>query len=122
MPFPNLKPTSRAFDAGDYPIKTFQSQSGVETRILYGSRRTGAQLSLSFDNISDTDANAFVTHFDETKGTYSTFSLAGNTTSGWTPGTINAGTGNNWRYSGPPEISSVRPGRSSVTVKLVAVL
>ena len=59
MPFPNLKPTSRSFDAGDYPIKTFQSQSGVETRILYGSRRTGAQLSLSFDNISDTDANAF---------------------------------------------------------------
>ena len=122
MPFPNLKPTARSFDAGDYPIKTFRSQSGIEARILYGSRRTGAQLSLSFDNISDSDANSFLTHFEETRGTFTTFSLAGNTTAGWSPGNINAGTGNTWRYAGPPEIASVRPGRSSVTVKLIAVL
>lgn len=122
MPFPTLKPTARGFDAGDFPIRTYRSQSGVEARILYGSRRTGAQLSLSYENISDTDANSFLTHFDETRGTYATFTLPSNAAAGWTPGTINSGTGNAWRYAGPPEITNVRPGRSTVQVKLVAVL
>ena len=122
MPFPNLKPTARSFDAGDFPIKSYRSQSGVESRILYGSRRTGAQLSLSFDNISDADANSFLTHFEETRGTFATFSLATNTALGWSPGSINSGSGNQWRYADPPSITNVRPGRSTVQVKLVAVL
>lgn len=122
MPFPTLKPSSRSFDAGDYPIRTFRSQSGVEARILYGSRRTGAQLQLSYENVTDTDANGFVTHFDEARGTYGTFALPAAAATGWTPGTIPAGAGNQWRYDGPPQITNVRPGRSSVQVKLVAVL
>jgi hypothetical protein len=122
MPFPNLKPTARSFDAGDFPIKSFRSQSGVESRILYGSRRTGAQLSLTFENITDTDANSFLTHFEETRGTFATFTLAANTASGWSPGSINPGAGNQWRYSDAPNISNVRPGRSTVQVTLVAVL
>ena len=122
MPFPNLVPSGRNFDAGDYPIKTYRSQSGVETRILYGSRRTGAQLDLSFSNISDADANSFVTHYEEVKGTYNTFTLSTNATSGWSPGTFNIGTGNAWRYASPPQITNVKPGRSSVEIKLVAVL
>ena len=37
-------------------------------------------------------------------------------------GRNDAATGNKWRYDGPPAITSVRPGISSVTVKLVGVL
>lgn len=122
MPFPTLTPSSRSFEAGDYPIKTYRSQSGVETRILYGSRRSNAELSLSYDNISDTNANQFITHYDETKGTYLTFALNTLVTTGWTPGTFNAGTGTEWRYAAPPSITNVKPGVSSVQVKLVAVL
>lgn len=122
MPFPALTPTSRAFDAGDYPIKSFRAQSGFETRILYGSRRTNAELSLSYDNITDANANQFVTHYDETKGTYLTFALNAAAATGWSPGTFNAGTGTEWRYAGPPSITNVKPGVSSVQVKLVAVL
>jgi hypothetical protein len=94
----------------------------VETRILYGSLRTGAELSLSYENILDTDANSFVQHYEETKGTFSTFDINTSTRAGWGAATFNAGTGNTWRYSGPPEISNVRPGRSTVKIKLVAVL
>lgn len=122
MPYPNLKPSSRDFDSGDFPVKSFRSQSGIESRILYGSRRTGAAVSFSYENISDTDANAFFTHFEEVKGTYGTFGLTANALAGWTPGSFNEGTGNQWRYDSPPQITNVRPGRSTVQIKLRAVL
>jgi hypothetical protein len=122
MPYPTLKPSSRNFDAGDYPIKSFRSQSGAETRILYGNRRTGATASLTYENITDTNANSFVTHFDETKGTYLTFNLPTEAVAGWSPGTLNIGTGNAWRYAEAPSITSVKNGYSTVQIKLIAVL
>ena len=75
MAFPSLVPTSRSFDAGDYPIRTFKSQNGAETRILYGSDRTNVKLQLSYANIGDALAELFLDHFDETKGTFNTFDL-----------------------------------------------
>ena len=54
-PFPDLIPTSRSFEAGDYPVKTFKAQNGAEHRILYGSNRTNMKLSLTFANITDAD-------------------------------------------------------------------
>lgn len=122
MAFPALVPSKRSFDAGDYPVKSFRSQSGVEARILYGSRRTGGTLQLDYENISDTNANLFVAHFEETKGTFSTFALDSNASYGWGAGVIDAGVGNQWRYSGSPQITNVRPGVSSVRVELIAVL
>jgi len=83
MAFPTLAPTSRAFDPGDYPIKTFKSQSGAETRILYGSERTNVKLQLSYANIGDASAELFLDHFDETKGTFSTFALPDGSLGGW---------------------------------------
>lgn len=125
MAFPTLQPTSRNFDAGDYPVKTFKAQSGAEVRILYGSKRTNMMLDLAYDNIADTDADDFVTHFDEVLGTYSTFTLPSALLAGWTGATAAltaSGTGNQWRYAEAPAITNVRPGRSSVQVKLVGVL
>ena len=124
MAYPSLQPTGRRFDAGDYPYKTFQSQSGKEVRILYGDKRTGMTLDLSYDNIADTDADDFITHYDEVKGGFVSFTLPAAFRAGWSgdAAAIDAATGNQWRYSQPPTITSVRPGISSVTVKLVGVL
>lgn len=76
MPFPTLAPTSRTFEAGNYPIKTFTSQNGVETRIIYGSRRTGQKMSLTYQNIFDYQAEQFIAHYDEVFGTLNPFSIA----------------------------------------------
>lgn len=124
MPFPSLRPTSRAYESGDFPVRTYKSQSGVEARILYGSRRTGMTLSLAFDNITDTQAEQFLDHYDETKGTYFTFTLPTAVRTGWSGNAdaIDAATGNRWRYDGPPSVSNIRPGISSVSVKLIGVL
>jgi len=125
MAFPTLEPTSRNFGAGDYPVKTFKAQSGAEVRILYGSKRTNMTIDLAYDNIPDTDAEDFVSHFDEVFGTYATFALPTALLAGWSGATAvltASATGNQWRYAEAPAITNVRPGRSSVQVKLVGVL
>lgn len=124
MAFPTLQPTGRNFDPGDYPIKTFRSQSGAEVRVLYGSQRTNMTLELSYDNITDTNAGLFITHFDEVKGTYQTFTVPSSVRSGWagTSSTIDVTGSNAWRYAEAPRVTAVRPGVSSVQVKLVGVL
>jgi hypothetical protein len=124
MAYPTLAPSSRTFDAGDYPYKTFRSQNGSETRILYGDKRTGMTLDLGYDNIADTYADDFIAHYDETKGGFSVFTLPEEFRTGWSGNTaaIDAATGNKWRYDSPPQITSVRPGISNVKVKLVGVL
>lgn len=123
MAFPSLTPTSRQFETGDYPIKTFKSQSGAEVRILYGSQRTNMKLSLSYSNVSDANTELFINHFDETKGTYSVFNLPTAVLAGWTGSSdaLDASGSNQWRYEAAPQVASVRPGLSTVTVALVGV-
>jgi hypothetical protein len=124
MAYPTLTPTSRNYNSGDYPVKTFRSQAGSESRILYGNRRTGMTLELQYDNITDANAELFLDHYDETKGSYTTFTLPTSALSGWSGNTdaLDAATANSWRYDQPPQVSNVRPGISSVQIKLVGVL
>ena len=126
MAFPNLIPTSRSFESGDYPVKTFKAQNGAEVRILYGSKRTNMKMSLTYSNITDDNAALFLNHFHlETSGTFSTFEIADNTRGGWTAlkKYLGAGdAGNRWRYENAPNQVQVRPGISTVTVNLIGVL
>ena len=125
MPFPEIVPTSRTFEPGDYPVKTFKAQNGAETRILYGDKRTNMKLSLTYANISDANADSFLTHYDEVKGTSRTFSVKPITKAGWSQGTDSLDAvphGNKYRYEGPPQLTQVRPGVSTVTVGLIGVL
>ena len=124
MPFPDLTPSARNFAPGDFPIKQYKALSGAEIRIRYGNLRTEATMDLTFENIRDTDAAGFMSHYNETQGTFLTFGLPGSVFSGWgaSSSLINAPSGAAWRYDGPPQITSVYPGRSTVQVKLIAVV
>ena len=127
MAFPSLVPSSRTFESGDYPIKTFKAQNGKEHRILYGSNRTNMKLSLSYANIPDVDAELFLDHFDEMRGTFETFFIGGLDASrgGWKgdKDALGAGShGNSYRYENPPQVRQVAPGFSTVTVNLIGVL
>ena len=124
MPFPELVPTARSFDPGDWPVRSYRALDGAEVRLLYGSKRTGMTLTLSYDNITDANAELFLDHYDETLGSYTTFTLPTGALSGWSGNTdaLDAATANSWRYDQPPQVSNVRPGISSVQIKLVGVL
>lgn len=128
MAFPStLRPTARSYSPGDYPIKTYNANNGVEVRILYGNKPASMTLELSYDNITDAQADQFLTHYYQMQGTYQTFTIpsTSNTFTGWAGGlsSLNLGSsGATWRYSDAPQQRSVRPGISTVTVKLIGVL
>ena len=125
MAFPTLVPSSRAFQSGDYPVKTYKAQNGKEHRILYGSNRTNMKLSLTYANIEDASAELFLDHFDEVRGTFETFFIGEDARKGWkgNKDALGAGAfGNNYRYEGPPQVAQVAPGFSTVTVNLIGVL
>ena len=90
---------------------------------MYGSLRTNASLSLSFANVTDANVELFLDDYSDQLGTFRTFTLPSAVFDGWT-GTaskIDAPSGTKWRYDSEPQIQSVRPGISTVTVKLRAV-
>lgn len=120
MAFPSIAPTSRSYSPGDWPIKRFESQSGVEVRILYGSQKVGAALELSYDNITDAEAQQFLADYDNTLGTLRTFTIPAGALSGTSVG-MTPPPQTKWRYADTPSVTSVRPGISSVRVNLVAV-
>lgn len=96
--------------------------------MIYGSVRHGMKLSLTYSNIPDADAAMFLLHYEEVQGTYKAFTLAGvqrtSAETGWNGGTgpLNLPAGVEWRYAEPPNLESVRPGVSSVTVNLLGVI
>jgi len=124
MAFPTLRPTSREFNPGSWPTKTFNSQSGSEIRILYGSQRTNATLKLSYSNIPDNNAQLFLDDYEASFGTLRTFSIPSEARAGWggSASSIDSPPGTKWRYEAAPSVQSVSPGRSSVAVSLVAVI
>ena len=126
IPFPTLVPTSRTFESGDFPVKTFKSQNGAEHRILYGSRRTNMKLSLSFANITDAQAEQILDHYESVQGTFGILSVNLSSGKGGWQGNedaLGAGAhGNSYRYEGPPQVTQVRPGVSTVTVNFIGVI
>lgn len=132
--FPTLAPTSRSLVPGDFPGTKFSAQNGAEARVQYGSRRTNTEFSLSFDNISDANAALIHDHYHDCRGTLGIFHVDYKPKEG-NPGFHEGISGENeanrfsvipfglkYRYAEPPQFSSVKPGRMSVTVKLTGIL
>jgi hypothetical protein len=126
--FPQYTPSGRSYGAGDFPVKTYRAQDGAEVRLLYGDRRVGMTLNLTYNNLHDDESQAFLNHYHEMKGTYQQFELGDGANAGakagWT-GDASAFSatawGARWRYSQEPTLSSVYPGRSTVNIQLIAV-
>ena len=123
MSYPQLIPTSRSFNAGDFANKKYSAQDGAEFRILYGDKRVGMTLQLTYTNITDADASQFIDHYHNMQGTYQQFDIGPDAKGGWQAGTAYIGAVywcSQWRYDSPPQLQSVYPGISSVTVTLKA--
>ncbi len=126
VPFPDLIPTARSFESGDFPVRTFKAQNGKEHRILYGSNRTNMKLSLTFANITDANAELILDHYESVQGTFGTLTVSPSSGKGGWQGNEDAigaaAHGNVYRYENAPQMTQVRPGISTVTVNLIAVI
>lgn len=128
--FPSIEPTGRSFTAPSWATTTQASQSGVITRRLWGSRPSRATLNLQFSNIDDTDTSAILNAYNTAQGSVDSLTLpdvlfngADATLKTWLNNSA-TGAGLLWCFTegSPPQVESVAPGRSNVTVSLTAEL
>lgn len=133
--FPDITPSQRAYTPGTFPTNEFQGLNGAVTTIQYGVKKVDSSLQMTFANITDAQADAILTNYeqangqrDETTGERDWVILP-DSNSGAMAGVAssalrqqmaerNSGSGLRYRYAKPPVITSAFPGRSTVTVEL----
>ena len=126
---PSITPSSRTFQAPKWPTTSSTSQGGVVTRRLWGSKPSIGSMSLSFDNISDDNAAAIIAAYNAAKGPTTEVQIPSEILSGMSEN-LKTGIassiddlGLKWFFSEDgPSVESVAPGRSSVTLNLIAEL
>lgn len=123
--FPRIKPTTRAFKLGSFPVKVYRALSGATVKRAFGNRATGYELQLGFDNISDETASQLMAHYISTSGGFERFTLPIQVFAGMEEALrtyILAPTSIRWEYAGPPEVQSVFLGISRVSITLLGEL
>lgn len=125
-PFPTLTPTARSYKPGRVPETVFTSQNGSSTFIQFGGAFVNAELSLTFANISDQDAADILQHYSSVVGD-DRVTFGDNKAFGGMgaklQGKMEDGTGLlKYRYDGPPQVTSVYPGVSTVTCQFIGYL
>ena len=126
QPFPKIPPTGRSFTPGDFANTKYRANSGAEFRIQFGSKPTGMKMQLQYNNITDAQAESFLDHFYQQSGTFEPFEFVDGSDgakAGWAGNGDAIGAvmyGSKWRYENAPQLQSVYPGVSTVTVNLIA--
>ena len=135
--FPAMTPSTRSMTMGDLPSKTYRAMSGATVRRAFGNKKTQYILKLQFNNIGDdtplrTNAGTvaqILSHYVAADGTFSSFNLGtamfggmGNNTELYFRGNQAQSPEVKWRYAKPPEVKSIHPGVSSVSVELIGEL
>lgn len=120
--FPSLTPTSRRFRPGVYPQKSYRALNGFVVKRTFGNSPYGAVLELEFNNIPDASVVTLLDHYRNQTAANARFLLSTNITAGMSTdlgSRANASIdGLRWEYAQPPEVESVRPGRSRVRISL----
>ena len=121
--FPQLTPSRRKYTPGERPSTVFEAQNGATTVIEFGTQQVNAKLELEFRNITDDNAASIIANYnsvvdDEWVKFNSTRALGGMDSKLYD--IVQKGDDKlRWRYDGPPEITSVYPGVSTVACKFV---
>ena len=119
-------PPARSYKPGKLPQTVFEAQNGVTTVISYGQNFVNAELTLSFNNISDEIAADLLVHYGSMQN--DDYTVFGNAR-GWQGiGADLQGVMENgekvlrWRYKEPPQVTSAYPGISSVQLQFIGLL
>lgn len=125
--FPALVPTRREYEPGVFPEVQFQSQNGAVVRVRYGNQRSKSKLSLTFENISDYNASLILQNYyqvmvDDNHTTFTTTDGAAGLGADLQPWIRETNGGLKWKYEGPPTLSSVRPGLSTISCRFTGEL
>ena len=125
--FPALIPTSRSYTPGVFPEQQFQAQNGAVVRVRYGNQRYSSSLSLTFANITDSNAALILQNYvdvmdDDNYAEFTTDNVAAGVSTGLVPWIRETNSLLKWKYASPPSVTSVKPGLSTVTCEFIGEL
>ncbi len=121
--YPAIRPTGRQFTPPAFQVSKTYAMNNRATRLLMTSKPSGGLLSLTYENISHTEALSFITAYENSYGSGRTFALASAVYDGLDPSlTSYINTSLAWRWSGPPQISAIKNGVCTVNTSLSAVI
>lgn len=121
--FPSIKPTSRSFTLGEYPVKTYRALSGKIVRRSFGNKAFGHSLDLSFDNVPEATVQLVINHYNNQLGQSIGFTLSNEVFAGLGATTISLLKNPSqtlWFYAEAPSIESVYRNLSTIAIKLIA--
>jgi len=119
--FPSLAPTSRSLSLGDFPQGFYEGVSGDIVRFKTSNDRVGQKLSLSFEHITESQAQEIIDHYRGQQGTLISFTLPDESWQGYSTRPIPAAD-YEWRYAKSFTVdASPAPSRYSITVELESV-
>jgi len=135
--FPDMTPSSRSMTMGDLPSKVYRAMSGATVRRAFGNKQTQYVLKMQFTNIGDDNplrrkagtVKDILSHYYNANGTFERFNLGtgmfdgmGEDAKKYFKGNYSQSPQVSWRYAKPPEVKSVHPGISNVSVELIGEL
>lgn len=125
-PFPEITPSGRSYRPGRVPETVFTSQNGSTTFVQFGGAFVNAELDLEFRNISDASAAEILEHYASVIGddwvSFNNLRGLGGMDRPLLDQVENGRELLRYRYDGPPQISSVFPGVSTVRCAFIGYL
>ena len=101
--FPELAPSTRAYDFGEFPLTDEATASAGTIRFRHGTSSENYRLTLGYNGLTDAKASLIRDHFLNQSGTYRSFQLPAIIWSGHTfTGNVVPYTAR-WRYIEQPE-------------------
>ena len=135
LDFPDIEPSARVFNPGEFPRTLFESQNGAMTAVYFGDRPVNASLELTFRNIVDDKAHQIINHYKRCNRadgngnwnyaklpTTATGPLAGIGDADLRDTVGETDDNRRYRYADAPQVTSTFPGYSTVVVKLIAMI
>lgn len=117
--FPEMTPSARKYTPGKIAEKQFVAQNGATTFIQYGSRHVNSTLEMTFANIDDKKAQELIDFYEACTPSTDVIFTGANGMGGadWAPDLTLS-----YRFSSPPQVSSVGYTRSTVSCKFTGYL
>lgn len=120
--FPALRPASRQYSFGSFPVTQERGFGGGNVRFLHGTTSSGHSLELGFSLISQAEAKLLRDHYRAQHGGMMAFSLSADAWAGHTSATDLVPSTELWVYASEPEETHHSGGFVDVSVRLSSVI
>jgi hypothetical protein len=119
--FPSLKPATRRYSMGVFPVTEERGFGGGSIRFRHGSTAYGHNLELGFVALTQAQAKLLRDHYRDQQGGYRSFPLSSEAWAGHTSFTDLVPAATVWRYSAVPEEQHRPGGYVDVAVSMMSV-